>query len=283
VTDRNSGAFNNLGIFGGAYNNLGKSWLNTSFIDTYFYTMPMTIEAWVKYDLLPSVMVKDAALFRQRNASNTDAVMLKGRATGNTFRFDVRNAAGSQKLIESTIVASIGSWYYVVGVINSTTSNGSIYINGTKQSATNNYVGGVLNPGTTKSPDFGAQGGATSSILNGTLDELRFSDIQRSSDWINLTYQLIAYPNTWVTYGIEENASASDTCTYGGSGNWAISLADSCNITSPVNVNGNITFTNTGYAMFNSTINMSNLMGINNNTGATLYIGSAAYLILRGT
>lgn len=93
----------------------------------------------------------------------------------------------------------------------------------------------------------------------------------------NQTYAEKIYP---VKYTIGTEEAATNSCTYGGSGNWAISMADNCNIQTNYNVLGNITFTGTGTARFNSTMNVSNIGDPGN--GNTLYIDSACAITIEG-
>lgn len=60
--------------------------------------------------------------------------------------------------------------------------------------------------------------------------------------------------------------SPSDSCTYSGSGNWAIVLGDSCNIQTNTDLTGyNITFSGTGNITFNSTITVCKVGGLPSN------------------
>jgi hypothetical protein len=86
-------------------------------------------------------------------------------------------------------------------------------------------------------------GKITTAVFNGFIDEVRISNINRSNDWINMTYQMIANHASIVTYGGEENVT-SNTCTCVIGANWRINMADHCNITACNNAGFDITFEN---------------------------------------
>jgi len=57
------------------------------------------------------------------------------------------------------------------------------------------------------------------------------------------------------TYGAEQSATPSNTCTYSGSGNWAVACSDNCTISSNVNLNGNsMTINGTGQFLLKANI-----------------------------
>jgi hypothetical protein len=66
--------------------------------------------------------------------------------------------------------------------------------------------------------------------------------------------------NAKITYG------ATNTCTYSGSGNWAIDCKDNCDISSATTVTGNITIysTGTGSVKFSSVTAKSILINATN-------------------
>ena len=70
------------------------------------------------------------------------------------------------------------------------------------------------------------------------------------------------------------NASASDSCTYSGSGDWVVDMTDNCVITTDYDVIGRINFTGaSGTATFNSS--SINTTGLDNPPSNTfMYVGS---------
>jgi len=138
-------------------------------------------------------------------------------------------------------ITAYNTWTHIVGIFNGTRKE--MYFNGLKN-VTTAYTG-TFNQTYDNSVVIG-NNNALSRYMNGSLDEVRISNIGRSAAWINMTYQLMAAHATWVTYGGEENLTINNTCTCPSpASNWAINVADHCNITSLCDITGfNLTFTN---------------------------------------
>jgi hypothetical protein len=76
------------------------------------------------------------------------------------------------------------------------------------------------------------------------------------------SYVAPTYNSVNITLG-ESNDCSSDTCTYGGSGNWAINCADNCTLTTNVNLGrNNLTINGTGRFVLNANITNYNSMWI---------------------
>ncbi|MBN2042345.1 MAG: DUF2341 domain-containing protein, partial [Candidatus Aenigmarchaeota archaeon] len=103
-------------------------------------------------------------------------------------------------------VSNDGEWHYVCGVYNSS-SYLTLFIDGELNASAYDadcYVG-------TNDAGIGGMNGANGAWddsswrnLTGTMDEVRVSNNERSADWINATYQLIANQGTFVSFGGEE-------------------------------------------------------------------------------
>ena len=84
------------------------------------------------------------------------------------------------------------------------------YVNGV-ESTFGTYVAGSYG-GTTQSTSqefkIGAShwGGGVYGFFNGHIDEIRISDIERSSSWISTTYNTINDPSNFMSIGPEESA-----------------------------------------------------------------------------
>ena len=116
---------------------------------------------------------------------------------------------GGGAMISSTTNVNDGNTYYGVGVYNG--SHTLVYINGVLETATIQtdnldssvqLLFGVYKPGEIDDQFF-----------IGTIDEFRISDVVRSADWINQSYQMIVNQNTFVTFGIEETITTTSTTT----------------------------------------------------------------------
>jgi len=119
----------------------------------------------------------------------------------------------------------VDTFYYVVATYDGTT--GIIYKDGAS-------IGSTIDSFT---PNWGTEVLTNRFIsddppesFNGTIDEVRASNVARSSGWIKTEYDNQNSPSTFYTVGVEEAESAEDTCTYSGSGTWHIDCSDNCEL-----------------------------------------------------
>ena len=144
-------------------------------------------------------------------------------------------------------------------------------------SGTLNTAGGT--PGT-----FGATAPALEigSLLGGSfpwegfIDEVRFSNISRSDDWINQTYQIVVNQSTFVTIGSEEIGDVTPPSVVNVTAEPSlVNQTQSVNITAAVfdvetsvnTVQANITFPNASSRIFT----MTNLVETNSMLRSSLY------------
>ncbi|MBF0432516.1 MAG: DUF2341 domain-containing protein, partial [Fibrobacteria bacterium] len=106
-----------------------------------------------------------------------------GVTTSNTVYFNHR--ATTNQIILSNSFANDGSWYYVTIALDG--SNALLYLNGTNPQS-DGYTDLINN-----AHSFGldiAMGGATNTYpYLGIIDEMRFSQVLRSANWIKLCYE----------------------------------------------------------------------------------------------
>lgn len=69
--------------------------------------------------------------------------------------------------------------------------------------------------------------------FDGTIDEVRISNTERSADWVATEYSNQKSPGAFSSAGTPESVAAADTCTYT-SGNWTVLYSDTCVISSDV-------------------------------------------------
>jgi hypothetical protein len=114
--------------------------------------------------------------------------------TNNTFEMCAYD--GGWKCAYSNAVLTLNQWYYVVGMVNS--SEVSVWVNGVKQGnlATNTGI-----TADTYNVNIGRDAQNTARLFNGTIDEVRVSNISRSATWINMSYLLIRNQSSYVTIG----------------------------------------------------------------------------------
>lgn len=117
--------------------------------------------------------------------------------------------------------------------------------------------------------------------LNGTIDEVEISNVTRSNDWINQSFYMQQNQSTYVGFGPEvSNGATTNSCTYSGSGNWAVSCSDNCAITTSTNLNfNNISFVGAGTIVVQA--NITNWTQIYKANGCTIYKPNTYQLIGR--
>ncbi len=151
-----------------------------------------TVSTWVKLNAIPS---GDSLItgFVQGNGSTVYDKDIK-IDSGGLVRFYVYGS-GTQNTTPTSALTT-GVWYYLVGTQDGT--NSYIYRNGVQE--------GSATVGTSytsySSPNF-LIGGRSYGLghTNQVLDEVRFSNIARSADWIATEYNNQSSPNTFYVYG----------------------------------------------------------------------------------
>jgi hypothetical protein len=153
-------------------------------------TNPITLEAWVK----------------ESNTAATQYIFSHGNVYVDGYCMGIDHAglivSSHQVLLGpcggggfgSTATIADTNWHHLVGVVNGSSS--SIYIDGVAAGT------GTVTAGTsTNSANIGV---ASTYWLNGYLDEVRVSNIARSSDWIITEYHNQNTPTTFYSVGAQE-------------------------------------------------------------------------------
>lgn len=152
-----------------------------------------TIEAWVNTTALAGT--EYPTIFAQGTWRVSLGLSDTSAGTDGRIESWINNANGAGGLTATTN----GVWSYVS--LGMDTTGRYFYFNGTPDD-----TGSYANP-TDANEAFGIGNVFASDPiagLNGRIDELRISNVRRSVDWLNETYQLIANQNTFVTFGSEE-------------------------------------------------------------------------------
>ena len=156
----------------------------------------LTYSAWIKPDTLGGanagfVMAKDSG-FKKRFLLNAS----------NQFAMRVVRDTTSASAQGATDTITLGSWQYMVVTYNETDGI-KIYKNGTEIAYTSNDIGtGATTDDATDNFVIGAFS-AASQQFDGSIDEVRVSSINRSSDWRNTEYNNQNSPSTFYTLGSE--------------------------------------------------------------------------------
>src|SRR3990170_5237064 len=165
------------------------------------------IEAWVKLDSLSNTLGHNQYIFHKKHSvSPWDSFILnQNYASGQEyFQFTWIDSSGTGYTSAHTGGGlSAGTWYYLAGVRNGTSSK--LYLNGTN---TGYWWNGTPDAGDTMynsdgtlriGVDWGSSLGT-----DGVIDELRISNIARTDGWIATTYNTINSPSTFFSKGSEE-------------------------------------------------------------------------------
>jgi len=188
--------------------------------DSYASNTPTTmgtVELWLYREWTDSDS-GSKTLVEWRNDSNNHISMGWAGATLD-FRFIVEAGGAYDRIILSPSVCPQDSWCHFVMTWNHSANYIKGYVNGTQKGTDdqNGVFSGIVS--IWRYGENYAGGGD----LNGSLDEIRISDIPRSADWINMSYQIMANQDTLVSFDSEEtntlgvsyNASFSKTITDG--------------------------------------------------------------------
>ncbi len=152
--------------------------------------------------------------------------------TSNGIQLGNRAAAGG-----TTILA--GQWYYFTATYDGTSL--ITYVNGVLDRTA--LANGTIDTNTL-ALIFGGASNPPTVGYNGKLDEVAIYNTALTSTQISDLYQATA---PTFTIGTESGQPSTNSCTYSGTGNWAISSSDFCNLTTNINMNrNNITITGEG-------------------------------------
>ncbi len=152
---------------------------------------PFTLEAWTKFDTLSAYH----GVFQAYLSSASSGRTFFGPASTGLLRFRI----GGTALDATTDALSTGTWYLITATRNSS-NNVAIYVNGKAVATGSNSVSTDAS-----STLIGSRGLDTTQDVDGSIDEIRISNVARSANWINQTYRMVANQNTVVTFGSEES------------------------------------------------------------------------------
>ncbi|MCX6775799.1 MAG: LamG domain-containing protein, partial [Candidatus Micrarchaeota archaeon] len=125
--------------------------------------------------------------------------------SANSVTICVKNSTGNEMCLQAS-GTPLNTWQYVVGIYNST------YISLWHNMITLTPVCVVTTcspytiPALTTSVIIGSNP-THQRNLTGKIDEIRISNIERSTNWINQTYQMVQNQNSFVTFGTNESYS----------------------------------------------------------------------------
>ncbi|NTV31323.1 DUF2341 domain-containing protein [candidate division WWE3 bacterium] len=184
------------------------------------FTGDITLSAWVKRSTATGTW---QTLMTKRSAGGQPNYQLTIDPSGTEgIAFQ-----GGSTYVEGSTTLTSGTWEYIVAVVNDTSNNVTIYKNGSSSSTLSSVSAGSTNSAVL---GFGSYLGGE--LYNGSLDEIRVSNIQRSADWISTEYANQSSPSTFYALGSEQATIAAD-----------------------LKVNGNLTISGVGNATVNANTN----------------------------
>jgi hypothetical protein len=173
-------------------------------------TGTLTLSAWVKATAVPPGGDDGNIITESGFADGTAGYQITTTKDNGPYQFDILimdNSLANNIRYSNTQVV-LGQWYYVVGTFNpSTTQN--IYINGQLD---NGSTAGTVPSNNMHSSTHHTTIGYDSAYplaFKGDIDEVRISNVARSSDWITTEYNNQASPGTFVSFSGEGTRTQS--------------------------------------------------------------------------
>jgi len=161
-----------------------------------------TIEAWINADTIDTL------------DQNTFLSQWGATVGERGFRFEIDGANGGEIvylistlvprenifLIGSTVI-STGTFFHVAVTVDHVNDEAFIYVNGVEDVSNLSYTQNIQN---TADPVFVGSRSGSSQFFDGLIDEVRISDVVRSSYWILTEFNNQNDPSTFHTLGAEE-------------------------------------------------------------------------------
>lgn len=155
----------------------------------------LTVEAWVRPDLLPPSGTGIVAKWSSWAAGTGGSYILWQGGTGKVGWGVITET--STVYLYDTPVLQPGQWYHLVGTYDG--SQTELYINGAQAGTPTAITGKIAS---TNDPCY--IGRYTTPYFNGTIDEVRISNVSRSAAWILTEYTNQLNPSAFYSLGFEE-------------------------------------------------------------------------------
>ncbi len=203
---------NSNGVVGGADDFDGiNDYVNLTPSSTIVSAEPFTISAWIKTNTAQGAYGSEGRivnLHRLNSGSVSTAASIyaggySGYSTSSVcFLYATTDAGNHRWMCNETSSYHDGNWHLVSATHNGTTAK--LFFDG-EEIASENYGFGSM--GTTTARIGSYAGGART--FNGSIDEVRISDVVRSKDWINQSYWIVKNQENLVSFGSEEDYSTA--------------------------------------------------------------------------
>ena len=169
-----------------------------------------TVEVWFEGDSFSG----DRGIWSKDASGYGSGGHLTVQALGSNFP-QARIQSSSSSYTASGGSTSPGSWYNLVTTFGSGTlklyRNGGMTSNSTTTNLTSNQEPIAIGASTMGSADLIAS--AVDKLFDGEIDEVRFSNIARSADWITTQYTNYATPLAFYTVSVEEPLGSNNCAT----------------------------------------------------------------------
>lgn len=142
----------------------------------------LTLSCWVK----PSQQSSWADMISKEDGDYWNAGFGLRRSDNDRFVFTVCDG-GKQELTgaEASFIDDSTTWYHVAGSYDGTTMR--LFIDGVEVLSGNSASGSII--GTSQDINLGRRVSTAANEFYGSIDEMRFSKVARSSEWIKLSYE----------------------------------------------------------------------------------------------
>ncbi|RLF49965.1 MAG: hypothetical protein DRN24_07295, partial [Thermoplasmata archaeon] len=191
----NGATYNSSAKIDGAYDFVSSEtdYIRITEDPTLNITQKITVSAWIK---TPSL--EDHSLIASKGRDNAYTLYASESASYKP-RFSIWDS-GVEQPVDSNYLVTDGNWHYVVGTFNGTQLR--IYIDG-ELNNTASYTGDIDT--TVNDLIIGEDTGlGPKEAFNGVIDELRISNINRSTAWINTSYYTMYDPGNFTAFGKQE-------------------------------------------------------------------------------
>jgi hypothetical protein len=167
----------------------------------------ITLQAWVHVNAMPSPGNQVYVLDKGYNGTNESYFLrLETNNSGASYVEAGTYSFPASYQAQAPVSGFSGGWHHVVGTYD---GHWNLYIDGVK--TTSSETQGPL--GSSEPFVIGARDatGSAFNYLNGAIDELRVSDVARSSDWISTEYNNQISPATFYNIGLEQSSNVNVT------------------------------------------------------------------------
>jgi hypothetical protein len=155
----------------------------------------LTVETWVKPDLLPGGGTGIVAKWSSWTAGSGGSYILWQGSSG-TVGWGVITETSSAFFYDTPVLQP-GAWYHLVGTYDG--AQIKLYINGSQVGTPTSVTGRIAS-----TSDACYIGRYTTPYFNGTMDEVRISNVARTPAWIQTEYSNQQSPSAFYSIGTEE-------------------------------------------------------------------------------